>query len=456
MRTRFAAGSLAMLLSSRRDTPGFREVAGLDFDVAALPVAAEPATLLHSDAFCISRGRRPVDAAADFVAFATGTQGQTLAALSGRSVPALKSVADSPAFLSPGRPPASSQVFLDAIPTIRAFPSWPTWTEVEDLAEVSLQQVIWQGAPAAATLAELDAASRPVLARWRRMTALPSRPPDGSSPAGAAARRWWPLRTCRSRSRRRSILVVLGPSGSGKSTLLRAVAGLERLDAGRITLRGRDVTDDPPGRRDVGMVFQDQALLPHLSVLENIAFGEVARGTPRPDARARAGEAAETVGVSGLLARWPGQLSGGEAQRVALARALVRRPAAFLLDEPLSALDPVLRVRLREELRDLQRATGTAVLHVTHDQQEALSLADRIAVLREGRVVQVGTPEELHRAPADVFVAEFVAALPFNLLAGAAVGAAAPTVGIRPERCRLTEAWIRAHGRPGHRRRLVG
>ena len=236
-----------------------------------------------------------------------------------------------------------------------------------------------------------------------------------------------------------SILVVLGPSGSGKSTLLRAVAGLERLDAGRVTLRGRDVTDDPPGRRDVGMVFQDQALLPHLSVLENIAFGEVARGTPRAEARARAAEAAETVGVSGLLARWPGQLSGGEAQRVALARALVRRPAAFLLDEPLSALDPVLRVRLREELRDLQRDTGTAVLHVTHDQQEALSLADRIAVLRDGRVVQVGTPEELHRAPVDVFVAEFVAALPLNLLVGAAVGGAAPTVGIRPERCRLAE-----------------
>ena len=162
---RFAAGSLAMLLSSRRETPGFREVAGLDFDVAAFPIAVEPATLLHSDAYCISRGGDRIDAAADFVAFATGTQGQTLAALSGRSVPALKSVADSPAFLSPGRPPASSQVFLDAISTIRAFPSWPTWTEVEDLAEVSLQQVIWQGAPAAETMAELDAASQPILAR---------------------------------------------------------------------------------------------------------------------------------------------------------------------------------------------------------------------------------------------------------------------------------------------------
>jgi multiple sugar transport system substrate-binding protein len=162
---RFAAGSLAMLLSSRRETPGFREVAGLDFDVAAFPVAAEPATLLHSDAFCIARGGDQVAAAADFVAFATGTQGQTLAALAGRSVPALTSVAESPAFLSPGRPPASSQVFLDAIPAIRAFPSWPTWTEVEDLAEVSLQQVIWQGAPAAAALAALDAASRPVLER---------------------------------------------------------------------------------------------------------------------------------------------------------------------------------------------------------------------------------------------------------------------------------------------------
>lgn len=162
---RFAAGSLAMLLNSRRETPGFREVAGLDFDVAALPVAVQPASLLHSDAYCIARDGDRIAEAADFVAFATGAQGQTLAALSGRSVPALISVAESPAFLNPGRPPASSQVFLDAIPTLRAFPSWPTWPEVEDLAELALQRIIWQDAPVAETLADLDEASRPILQR---------------------------------------------------------------------------------------------------------------------------------------------------------------------------------------------------------------------------------------------------------------------------------------------------
>ncbi|WP_206069910.1 ATP-binding cassette domain-containing protein [Knoellia koreensis] len=230
------------------------------------------------------------------------------------------------------------------------------------------------------------------------------------------------------------LLTVVGPSGSGKSTLLRAIAGLETLDAGSVMVGDVDVTALAPGRRGVAMVFQDAALYPHLSVAGNIGLGERARGRGRSQTRERVAEVAESLGIGELLDRLPSQLSGGERQRVALARAVIRAPKVCLLDEPLSSLDADLRLRMRGEVRDLQRRTGATMVHVTHDQAEAMAIGDRLAVMQAGRVVQVDTPERVFAEPATSFVARFVGPLPMNLLTGDG-----PTRGVRPERVRLRD-----------------
>ncbi|QAA76559.1 MAG: hypothetical protein BIP78_0793 [Candidatus Bipolaricaulis sibiricus] len=201
------------------------------------------------------------------------------------------------------------------------------------------------------------------------------------------------------------ILALLGPSGCGKTTVLRIVAGLERPDAGRVVLAGRDATDWPPERRGVGLVFQSYALFPHLSVGANVAYGLRFRGGDR---KGRVRELLALVGLSGFERRRPHELSAGQQQRVALARALAPEPRVLLLDEPLSALDAALRKDLRAELRGLLGKLGTTSLYVTHDQEEALALADRVAVMREGRVEQVASPEELYHRPKTPFVASFL------------------------------------------------
>jgi ABC-type sugar transport system ATPase subunit len=211
---------------------------------------------------------------------------------------------------------------------------------------------------------------------------------------------------------------LLGPSGSGKTTTLRVLAGLEAHDAGRVWLDGVDVTAQEPGERDVAMVFQSYALYPHMSVAQNIGFPLRMIGTPREETERAVRDAAARVHIEHLLERKPGQLSGGQQQRCALARAIVRKPRLFLLDEPLSNLDAKLRLETRVELRKLQRSLGVTAVYVTHDQEEAMTIADRIAVFMEGRIVQVGTPAEVFAKPATVAVAGFIGSPPMNLLRG--------------------------------------
>jgi putative spermidine/putrescine transport system ATP-binding protein len=203
-------------------------------------------------------------------------------------------------------------------------------------------------------------------------------------------------------------VALLGPSGCGKTTALRALSGLEQVNGGSILIDGVDVVDVPVNKRDIGMVFQSYSLFPHLTAIENVEFGLRMRKVPTADRRSRAAEALALVGLGSLAGRYAHQLSGGQQQRIALARALVTRPRVLLLDEPLSALDAKVRVQLRDEIRRIQTDLGITTLFVTHDQEEALAVADRVAVMREGNIEQIGTPEELYTAPATAFVAAFV------------------------------------------------
>ena len=215
-------------------------------------------------------------------------------------------------------------------------------------------------------------------------------------------------------------LILVGPSGCGKSTALRMVAGLERISDGTISIGDRVVNDVPPKDRDIAMVFQNYALYPHMTVEKNLGFGLRRRRTPREDVGRRVAEISRMLGLDDLLRRRPGQLSGGQRQRVAMGRALVREPEVFLLDEPLSNLDAKLRVQMRSELKRLHERIGVTTIYVTHDQVEAITLGERIAVLSDGVLQQVGPPQEVYDHPANVFVAGFIGSPPMNLLTGIA------------------------------------
>ncbi len=217
-------------------------------------------------------------------------------------------------------------------------------------------------------------------------------------------------------SREGEFLVLLGPSGSGKTTLLRMIAGLEEPTSGEILIGGVVVNDRTPRERRIAMVFQSYALYPHLSVLGNIVFPLKARGMRKEERRKKADWAAGLLGISHLLGRKPRELSGGERQRVALARAIVREPSLFLLDEPLSNLDAKLRASAREELEQFQKRIGTTTIYVTHDQVEAMAMGDRVVVINQGSVRQIGTPAEVYDDPADTFVATFLGSPPMNLV----------------------------------------
>jgi sn-glycerol 3-phosphate transport system ATP-binding protein len=244
--------------------------------------------------------------------------------------------------------------------------------------------------------------------------------------------------------------VMVGPSGCGKSTLLRMIAGVETVSAGEIRIGARVVNDIEPSERDIAMVFQNYALYPHMRVYDNMAYGLRNRKTPKPEIDKRVREAARILEIEQLLDRKPRQLSGGQRQRVAMGRAIVRRPAAFLFDEPLSNLDAKLRVSTRVEIRKLQKALGTTSVYVTHDQLEAMTLADMLVVMNAGRVEQIGAPLEVYEKPATTFVATFIGAPAMNLLkmdgaepalllGNGRIPPEGAIVGIRPEDLELTK-----------------
>ena len=259
-------------------------------------------------------------------------------------------------------------------------------------------------------------------------------------------------------------IVILGPSGCGKSTLLRMIAGLESITGGEIAIDGEVVNELEPRERGCAMVFQNYALYPHMSVTDNIGYALKVAGLRKAERRAQVEEIARSVGLEAYLDRRPANLSGGQRQRVAMARAMIRKPKVFLFDEPLSNLDAILRVQMRAEIRRLHRRLGTTSVFVTHDQAEAMTLADRLIVMRSGRVEQVGTPAEIYGKPASRFVAGFIGSPPMNLITGTVdgeggfvpalqqtvqlplrrrdLGGKTVVLGLRPEALRLTE--------PGH------
>ena len=243
-------------------------------------------------------------------------------------------------------------------------------------------------------------------------------------------------------------MILLGPSGCGKSTLLRMVAGLEDPSAGTVSIDGVVVNDVEPKLRDIAMVFQSYALYPHKTVAANIEFPLKVRGVPKAERAAAALKAADVLGLADYMKRKPGQLSGGQRQRVALARAIVRDPAVFLMDEPLSNLDAKLRGDTRAELADLHRRLDSTFIYVTHDQVEAMTMGSRVAVLNAGRLEQVGTPQEVYDHPATAFVAQFIGTPPMNLLPAGLLGTSDVRVGIRPEHLQFAvDGPLRGHVR---------
>jgi multiple sugar transport system ATP-binding protein len=234
-------------------------------------------------------------------------------------------------------------------------------------------------------------------------------------------------------------LVLVGPSGCGKSTTLRMVAGLELPTSGKISIAGKDVTNLPPKDRDIAMVFQNYALYPHMTVKENMAFALKLRGVKRAEIDRRVQAAAETLGLVDYLKRLPKALSGGQRQRVALGRAIVREPAVFLFDEPLSNLDAKMRVEMRAEIIRLHQRLGATMIYVTHDQTEAMTMGSRIVVMNEGRIQQVAPPLEVYERPANQFVATFIGTPPMNIFPAGSFGFER-TVGLRPEHISLLSA----------------
>ncbi len=235
-----------------------------------------------------------------------------------------------------------------------------------------------------------------------------------------------------------SLLVLLGPSGCGKSTTLRLIAGLEQVSSGRISIGGADVTALPPAQRRIAMVFQSYALFPHLTVAENILFGLRVRKVPAAERTRRLARVAALLGLDALLARKPSQLSGGQQQRVALGRAIIAETPVCLMDEPLSNLDAQLRAEMRREIRTLQQKLGITMVYVTHDQSEAMSMADRVILMRDGKVEQAAAPDEIYARPATIFAAKFIGTPPMNILdTGGGV-----LLGVRPEDAALGDAGL--------------
>ena len=250
--------------------------------------------------------------------------------------------------------------------------------------------------------------------------------------------------------------VFVGPSGCGKSTLLRIIAGLEDATAGEVAIDGRRVNEVPPAKREIAMVFQSYALYPHLTVRDNMGLALKQAGVSRAEIAASVDRAADMLALGPLLDRRPAELSGGQRQRVAIGRAIVRRPKLFLFDEPLSNLDAALRVATRIEIARLHRQLGATMIYVTHDQVEAMTLADRIVVLRAGKVEQVGAPMELYNDPANTFVAGFIGSPQMNFLKAGALGMRSDTMGVRPEHIAISRDAGQIEGTVSHVEKLGG